>query len=594
MTNRSSSAPIGLHSPDDSAARPLSDPGCRPSGYMNGRFDRACMLLIVSCLLIWLVSVLVMAAVPPVSRDALTHHLAVPKLWIENGGMVEIPNLDFSYYPMNLDLLYAIPMLFGNDILPKYIHLLFALATAWLIYAYLKQRTTRALSLGGALLFLSTPIIVKLSISVYVDLGLIFFSWASMFHLLAWARHPHSAKHLIFSAVLCGLGLGTKYNGIVVLLLLTLFVPIVYIHSAGRNQFKTKCAVGYPVLFFLIATTVFSPWMIRNYRLTGNPVYPLYKDRIGSETDRSEISNLSMKPWLQRKIIYREAAWETTLIPFRIFFQGEDDNPRFFDGKLNPILFFCPFLLLARRRESDVATKLDQWVLISFSVLFVLYASFMVDMRIRYISPIIPPLVVLSILGIRDVLLWVNGLSRKWIQVISRWVIAGCIFFFFSMNATYVAAVFRSVNPVPYVTGKTSREEYLVDKLPEYPAIQFANQINYDQVNILALFLGNRLYYFNKPVEFGTQTFAKMVNDTGEEMTLSSHIQKSGFTHGIIGIHHFETWANQVFDGKQKQIVSEWLKDDCRLLFSKNGFAVFELISNGATHSSRHQKGNVE
>ncbi len=539
-------------------------------------------------------SILLLAAVPPVSRDALTHHLAVPKLWIENGGIVEIPNLDFSYYPMNLDLLYVIPMLFGNDILPKYIHFLFALATAWLIYSYLKQRTTRALSLGGALLFLSTPIIVKLSISVYVDLGLIFFSWASIFHLLAWARHPHSAKHLIFSAVLCGLGLGTKYNGIIVLFLLTLFVPIVYIHTAGRNHFKTKCAVGYPILFFLIATTVFSPWMIRNYRLTGNPVYPLYKDRIGSETGRSEISNLSMKPWLQRKLIYRESAWETALIPLRIFFQGEDDNPRFFDGKLNPVLFFCPFLLLVRRRESDVATKLDQLILISFSVLFVLYASFMVDMRIRYISPIIPPLVVLSILGIRDVLLWVNGLSRKSIQVISRWVIAGCVFFFFSMNAAYVAAIFRSVNPVPYVTGKTSREEYLVDKLPEYPAIQFANQINHDQVNILALFLGNRLYYFDKPVEFGTQTFAKMVNDTGEEMTLSSHLQKSGFTHCIIGINHFETWANQVFDGKQKEIVSEWLKDDCRLLFSKNGFAVFELISNGATHSSRHQKGNVE
>ena len=514
MNKHSPSVPICLHSTDGNAAKPIPDAGSHRPDDVNGRFDRACMLLIVFCLLILIITVLVMAAVPPVSRDALTHHLAIPKLWIEKGGMVEIPNLDFSYYPMNLDLLYVIPMLFGNDILPKYIHFLFALATAWLIYAYLKQRTTRALSLGGALLFLSTPVIVKLSINVYVDLGLIFFSWASIFYLLAWARHPHAAKHLVFSAILCGLGLGTKYNGIIVLFLLTLFVPVVYIHTAGRNQFKTKFAVGYPVLFFLIATTVFSPWMIRNFRLTGNPVYPLYKDRMGSETSRSEISNLSMKPWLQRKLIYRESAWETALIPLRIFFQGEDDNPRFFDGKLNPILFFCPFLLLIRRRESDAAIKFDQYLLTSFSILFVLYASFMVDMRIRYIAPIIPPLVVLSILGIREVLQWVNGLNKKSMQVISRWVLVGCVFFFLSMNATYVAAVFQSVNPVPYMTGKTSREEYLMDKLPEYPAIQFANQIDYDHMNILALFLGNRLYYFNKPVEFGTQTFARMVIDT--------------------------------------------------------------------------------
>ena len=84
--------------------------------------------------------------------------------------------------------------------------------------------------------------------------------------------------------MLCGFGLGTKYNGIIVLFLLTLFVPIVYIHAVGQNYFKLKGVLGYPVLFFLIAMTIFSPWMIRNYRLTGNPIYPLYNDLIGSET----------------------------------------------------------------------------------------------------------------------------------------------------------------------------------------------------------------------------------------------------------------------------------------------------------------------
>ena len=30
-----------------------------------------------------------------------------------------------------------------------------------------------------------------------------------------------------------------------------------------------------------------------------------------------------MKPWLQRKLIYKESALETALIPIRIFFQGK-------------------------------------------------------------------------------------------------------------------------------------------------------------------------------------------------------------------------------------------------------------------------------
>ena len=45
--------------------------------------------------------IFIMASVPPVSRDELTHHLAVPKLYIAHGGIYEIPNVIFSYYPMS-------------------------------------------------------------------------------------------------------------------------------------------------------------------------------------------------------------------------------------------------------------------------------------------------------------------------------------------------------------------------------------------------------------------------------------------------------------------------------------------------------------
>ena len=59
-----------------------------------------------------IVSISILAAVPPVDRDALTHHLAVPKLYLQNGAMIEIPWIPFSYYPMNLDMLYLIPLYF--------------------------------------------------------------------------------------------------------------------------------------------------------------------------------------------------------------------------------------------------------------------------------------------------------------------------------------------------------------------------------------------------------------------------------------------------------------------------------------------------
>jgi hypothetical protein len=140
-------------------------------------------VLIAACAVV-VACILVLSAVPPVDRDALTHHLAVPKLYLKYGGLVEIPWAPFSYFPMNLDLIYLIPLYFGNDIIPKYIHFAFALLTGCLIFGYLKQRTEKSLyGLFGALLFLSLPVVVKLSITVYVDLGLIFFSTASLLYI---------------------------------------------------------------------------------------------------------------------------------------------------------------------------------------------------------------------------------------------------------------------------------------------------------------------------------------------------------------------------------------------------------------------------
>ena len=543
---------------------------------------RTAAILAAAGLVLLIIVILVMAAVPPVHRDALTHHLAVPKLWIQNGGLVAMPHLPYSFYPMNIELLYLFPMLYGNDFIPKYIHFLLALATTGMVFAYLQSRTTRALSLLGALLFLSTPVVVKLSISAYVDHGLIFFSWAAFFFLFQWSRtHFQSLKPLVCAAIFCGLGLGTKYNGLIVLFLLTLFVPLMYIRFSKGNTIKTSAAVGYTLVFLLVSMVVFSPWMIRNFRLTGNPVYPLYSQWIGRQADTMEVSNRSMKPWLQRKLIYRESAMETSLIPLRIFFQGQDDDPKHFDGRLNPALCLFPLLLLAFRRESNGRLRTEQLLLGAFAVLFILYASFVVDMRIRYISPVVPPLVILTVFGIERVLRWVQGIHSQSARAIMHWSVVGIVAGFLCLNAAYIAKLYKEVDPLPYVNGEVSREDYLQARLPEYPATQFVNQLEGVR-KALALFWGRRLYYFDRPVEFRPQHFLHTVQGVDTPQGLSERLRADGFSHLIVGIRPFETWVEQNFSAQQKGILSQWLSTDCRMVFSENGYAVFQIMQHAS------------
>jgi len=506
--------------------------------------------------------------------------------------MVETPNLIYSYYPMNIDLLYAIAMLFGNDMIPKYIHLLFALGTAWMIYSFLKVRTNHSFGLLGALLFLSIPVIVKLSITAYVDLGLIFFSWTSIVCLFKWARSPHSLKYLIVAAIFCGLGLGTKYNGLLVFLLLSLLVPILYIRSTNQEHHQLRYSIGYSLIFALISLAVFSPWMIRNTVLTRNPIFPLYDKQIYGESRISGISNKSMKPWLLRKLIYKETAVETGMIPLRIFFQGKDDNPKFFDGKLNPVLIICPLLLFLPYRKTDGRLALEISILYVFSTFFILYASFMVDMRIRYIAPVIPPLVVLSILGIRNSLQWIEGFGSRPMFSICRWTIVGFVASMLALNVAYAGRLFHSVDPLPFLVGKISREAYLEAKLPEYAAIQYLNQIPDPDIKIMALFLGRHLYYFDKKVDFDYQAFAKIVSSSAQN-SISRQLESNGFSHCIIGMDRFTMWANKTFTKDQISTVKQWLKEECQLLFSKNGYVVLDLTPKAYASPDQKERGSI-
>ncbi|MBU2620713.1 MAG: glycosyltransferase family 39 protein, partial [Proteobacteria bacterium] len=454
--------------------------------------------ILAGLITILIVSVIVLSSVPPVSRDALTHHLAVPKLYLNHGGMYEIPSVIFSYYPMNLELLYLIPLYFGNDIVPKYIHFVFALLTAFLLYGYLKKRTNFTFALFGALFFLSIPVIVKLSITVYVDLGLIFFSTASLIFLFKWIEYGFRLKHLFFSALFCGLALGTKYNALIVFFLLSMFVMFAYSRFSRNEEnqpgpIRKSSTVSLKALFFgalyiFIVLLVFSPWMTRNYVWTKNPVYPLYQgffNRINAEPvpveqDRGDNSIVQPKkdnrdkewsPFAIRRIIYNESLMQTVLVPVRIFFEGEDNNPKYFDGKLSPFLFLLPFFAFLRIKQDNSVIRLEKQILLLFSILFILFAFLKTDMRIRYIAPVIPPLVILSVMGLHNIFSSENSpnpplkkrgeggfllLSARF-PVLSGRILSFCFFFFFaviiSINGIYVLQQFRLVNPVAYLRG---------------------------------------------------------------------------------------------------------------------------------------------
>jgi hypothetical protein len=543
--------------------------------------------LLAASIVAIILAVSLLAAVPPVSRDALTHHLAVPKIYIDHGRMVELPDIIPSYFPMNLDLLFLVPLIWGNDILPKYIHMAFGFLTAFFLYRYLRDQLNPTYGLLGVLFFLSLPIILQLSITVYVDLGLIFFSTAALIYLLEWRQSGWRYRKLIGAAIFCGLALGTKYNGLVVFLILTLMVPVIAGRKAatpaGRDVKATHSAtiVSYSLLFVTIALLLFAPWALRNLLWTGNPLFPLYDAVFNPQNPYVETR---LNPFAMRRMVYGESIWQTLLVPIRIFFQGQDDVPALFDGRLNPFLLPLAIMGMFPSKRQPPGLQFDKAVWGGFALLFILIVFFTRDMRIRYIAPIIPPLVILSIFGVKNLFERFGQSYKRFADYTLQITAVLFVISFVFLNAVYLYQQWHQVRPLDYLDGEVGRVAYITRHRPEYPIIRYANQHLSDDDQILCIFLGNRRYYFEKKTSFYEWSqFKNLVAGVPDAQAVSDAMTLQGHTHVLIGLEGFTYWSRQNLTPKDQDKVSQWLKHQLKLIKEKNDYALFKIQSKPST-----------
>jgi 4-amino-4-deoxy-L-arabinose transferase-like glycosyltransferase len=340
--------------------------------------------------------------------------------------------------------------------------------------------------------------------------------------------------------------------------------------------------------------------MIRNYVWKANPIYPLYHNLInpqrsisidtlednskarGSDAEPQQISTKKSTPWHSfaiRKVIFGEAWWEIALIPVRIFFQGQDDNPKYFDGKLSPFLFFLPFFAFFQLKNNPTSLRTEKTIFAFFTILCILYAFFQTDMRIRYIAPIIPPLVILSVFGLYKlksaVILPGSGLPKR-LWVGSVFVIALVML---GLNAVYIKKQFDIVIPFSYLSGRMDRDAYIAKYRPEYMTIQYANRNLPNNAKVLALFLGNRLYYNDRDLIFGNNLFRKSVKTSESSDMILAEMQKIGFTHLLIRYDPFNRWAGVQFNEKEKEMIKAIFKKNLKQLFSQSGCGLFRITT---------------
>jgi hypothetical protein len=405
--------------------------------------------------------------------------------------------------------------------------------------------------------------------------------------------------------------LGTKYNALISLLLLASLVPILYVrgekglsqdrslhgrvqpYRGGTGSARALRAISLAVLFVAVALLVYSPWMIRNALWTGNPLYPLYQGVFSSIQPQrpSATGDVSasggaddpsaeegINHFVARRLAFNESLLETLTIPIRIFFQGQDDNPRLFDGRLNPYLIIFPFFaFLLGNKIKRPLERIERTVLLGFSVLYILFAYFQTDMRIRLVGPAIPPLVILSTLGIHHLIRAIkNRAQQRGRAVFAFGVIGAVLVWFLGQNLSYVVDQFRVIDPVSYLAGTLSRDQYIQKYRAEYDVIRYANAHLPPGEKIFCLFMGNRIYYSDHDMLQGDGYFRTALLQSASAGDISHRLRRMEVVHLLVRFDVLTMFGGD-FDESARKRLAGFFQTEVDSVFESRGYGLFRL-----------------
>lgn len=421
--------------------------------------NRAADILLISLVSTYLLVNLIGALAPEIEADALVHHLYVPRIYIQNRSLVYIPYHIASAYPLGIEMLFTLGMLLSTSVLTKLLH--FSLGVLGLLATYCfgrKYLDSRA-GLLAATIFYTVPVVAWESTTAYIDLGLTFFTTLEIFALVNW-WHARRDKWLAVAAIMCGFAMGTKYLGIFGLVILLIGILLKVSFTGKRDILVVLKTI---LVYAFVSALIVSPWLIKNYVFTGNPVYPF-------------LNNIFKSPLMPPiNPTFDRAAFgmgdnffsRYILSPWNMTFHGEK-----YGGAIGPIfLIFFPFLFVIR------VDKILKYMLLFCGVYFAMWEISVPVMR--YLIPIVPFLSIVVSYIIRGMVSWDNignkVLSTGVVGVTATTLFLSLPFFHPLWQEEWIPGVVQRV-PYEVVLGIEHREHYLARYLSSYEVFQYVNR----------------------------------------------------------------------------------------------------------------------
>jgi len=282
-----------------------------------------------------------------IKMDAIAYHFLGPKVWLRDALIRPVLDESLTAFPATVETQYAALMAFGGQRAPEFYSVIALLSLLLLALALAKRMglNLREAWWVAALIF-AMPVVYRGAYGGFVDV--IYSSF-----VLAAARIAFDAeqpRHYVLMGFFGGFALGTKYTGLIAVLLLLLCA--FFIESSVRGQ-PRKTVLKHLALASGVALLVAAPWYLRNWILLGCPIYPppplLLRFFAVRYLPSEALQHLLLRMWKEGQGMGRDPL-SLLLLPFHLTYHPAN----FINGAGGiglTLLALAPFGLLASRND---------------------------------------------------------------------------------------------------------------------------------------------------------------------------------------------------------------------------------------------------
>ena len=201
------------------------------------------------------------------------YHLTAPKRWLHAGALDYLPTYTHTNAPMGFEMLYTIALALGGPTLAQLLHLvagLFCFLGVFLVARRLGHPAAGLLVIACLLFenpFFDVPVLLN---QAYVDLAVCWLMTAALLLWQVWCIEE-DRRWLAASALCAGFAASFKFTA---LSMGAALILLVLLHLRRRGLGGRRAAVPLASAALLSLAPIL-PWLWRNGRLTGNPLYPM-------------------------------------------------------------------------------------------------------------------------------------------------------------------------------------------------------------------------------------------------------------------------------------------------------------------------------